>query len=228
MSRTLAAPASAVFMLVGASAAGAGWSKASFKENATGHAYPTRMEVRGNEHVLLGAGAEKKRFLFLTFNVFSMGLYVEPGDARPKLEPWLEKPPSEVVDAAGVYRALEDNDVEKSMRMVVARDVTGDDLRDGFRDALIPRLKARPDSEAGLDALGRYMSFFEDRKLPDGTVLFFTCHSGGTLETRIAAEQQPSIESPALCWALVNTFLGEKPMSSDLKKDLVRNLPVAL
>jgi hypothetical protein len=186
------------------------------------------VEVRGHEHVLLGAGAEKKRFLFLSFNVFSMGLYVKPDDARPKLEPWLEKSPGEVVDAAGVYRAIEDHDLEKSMRMVVARDVTGDDLRDGFRDALIPRLKSRPDAEAGLEALARYMSFFENRKLPDGTVLFFTCHSGGTLETRIASEQQPSIESPALCWALVNTFLGKDPMNGDLKRALVRQLPRAL
>lgn len=229
MSRTLAAIAAVVFThLAVATPTNATWSRPTFEERATGHAYPTRVEVEGAEHVLVGAGAEKKNFLFLSFNVFSLGLYVKPEDARPKLDPWANREPEQVVDDPAVYEAINDNAIEKSMRMVVARDVTGDDLRDGFREALIPRLKARDDADAGLGALSKYMAYFEDRKLPDGTVLFFTCHSGGTLETRIAADQKEPIESPALCWALVDTFLGEEPMNRDLKKDLVRKLPEAL
>jgi hypothetical protein len=229
MSRTHAVAAAMVFtLLFAAGPSHATWSRPTFQEEATGHPYPTRVEVDGHEHVLVGAGAEKKHFLFLSFNVFSLGLYVKPEDARSKLEPWIGREPKQVVADPAVYRAINDHAIEKSMRMVVARDVTGDDLRDGFRDALVPRLKDRSDADAGLDALAQYMGYFEDRKLPDGTVLFFTCHSGGTLETRIATEQQAPIDSPALCWALVDTFLGDQPMNESLKKDLVRKLPVAL
>ena len=229
MTRMHAVVVAAVFtVLFAAGPSHATWSSSTYQEKSTGHPYPTRVEVDGREHVLVGAGAEKKHFLFLSFNVFSLGLYVKPEDARPKLEPWIGREPKQVIADPAVYRAINDHAIEKSMRMVVARDVTGDDLRDGFREALVPRLKSRSDADAGLGALARYMGYFEDRKLPDGTVLFFTCHSGGTLETRIASEQQGPIASPALCWALVDTFLGDEPMNESLKKDLVRKLPVAL
>lgn len=204
------------------------WSRDTFRESSTGHAYPTQVDVDGSEHVLLGVGVEKKRFLFLAFNVFSLGLYVKPDDARPRLEPWIAKDSSRIVDDAALYRTINDNAIEKSMRMVVARDVTGDDLKGGFKEALVPRLERRENAEAGLEALRQYMSYFEDRKFSDGSVMFFTCHSGGTLETRIEDEQQAPIESPDLCWALVDTFLGSKPLNDGLKKDLVRKLPEAL
>jgi len=207
----------------------AAWSTRTFQERATGHAYPTQIDVGGgSRHVLVGVGAEKKSFLFLSFNVFSLGLYVKPEHGRPRLERWLDSRPKRVVDDPALYRAINDNAIDKSMRMVVARDVTGDDLRDGFSDALEPRLQRRADEQAGLEALSRYMSYFEDRKLPKGSIMLFTCHSGGTLETNIDGEVQPSIRSPSLCWALVDTFLGDDPMNDDLKRDLVRKVPKAL
>lgn len=38
----------------------------------------------------------------------------------------------------------------------------------------------------------------------------------------------PGIQSPALCWALFDVYIGEKPVSADGKKRVVAGFPKLL
>jgi len=60
------------------------------------------------------------------------------------------------------------------------------------------------------------------------TEVLFSWAAGDTLRVSIGGRQVGEIDNAALCWALFDVYLGEKPISSDGKTTVIARLPEIL
>jgi hypothetical protein len=115
-----------------------------------------------------------------------------------------------------------------TLRLVMTRDVGGEDMAEAFDGALRPRViraaaeKSMPGGEAALET---FRGFFSVGEMTKDSELLFTCTPDGTLSSSVKGTPNPPLASPALCWALFDVYLGDKPISGDGKKGVVANFP---
>ena len=191
-------------------------------------AFPVELETAGGgRQVLTGVGLRTKTFLKV--KVYAFGIYVDPAGAREKLAAFAGK------DAAGLardekfYGALLALEVPMSLRLVMTRNVGGEDMAEAFDGALRPRVRQVASREPGGEvALGTFRGLFSLDKLTKGTVLDFTCTPDGTLSSSVGGEQKPAIQSKALCWALFDVYLGRTPITAEGKRSAVARVPAIL
>jgi len=91
-------------------------------------------------------------------------------------------------------------------------------MAEAFNEALAPRV--------GSDtaALTRFRSFFSN-ELTKGTEMLFSWRPGNVLGVSIGGREVGTVESAALCRALFDVYLGNKPISPAGKKTVVARLP---
>jgi hypothetical protein len=157
-----------------------------------------------------------------------MGLYVDAEAARSALSEFADVPHTDLARAPDFYRALLDVRLAKTLRLVMVRRVTGQEVTEAFNDALEPRLEqaARANVLAGaLTALGEFRTHFDRAEVSKGTEIVFSCSPDGRFETSIAGSRRPTIVAPALCWAFFDVYLGERPVSIDAKRSLIAGFP---
>lgn len=203
----------------------------SILERSSKVPFPVEMEVAGGtaHHVLTGTGIRTKTFLKV--KVYAFGLYVDPAGARSVLSSFAGRSASELEHDDAFYQRILDRNFGTTLRLVMTRDVGGEDMADAFDGALRPRVQhaaaemGMPDGEEALDI---FRGFFSLGEMTKGAELVFTCSPEGVLWTTIKGEPQPQIESPGLCWALFDVYLGEHPISGDGKKRLVERFPEIL
>jgi len=191
---------------------------------------PFPMEITaaggGSTHVLAGTGIRTKTFLQV--KVYAFGLYVDEAPARSALGSFANQSARDLERNQDFYDRILDRDFGLTLRMVMTRDVGGEDMADAFDGALRPRVQraatelSMPGGEAALDIFRGYFSVDEMTKESE---LVFTCTPEGTLSSRVKGESADDIESPALCWALFDVFLGEDPISDGGKKTVIANIP---
>ncbi len=183
----------------------------------------------GPRHELVGT-ATRERTIFKV-KVYAYGLYVDPEAARAHLTSFAGRPASALDRDPAFFRRLLDSSVPMSLRLVMTRDVAGAALGGAFDDALKPRV-VRAATElkmpGGQAALDRFRGYFNLREVVQGTEIVFSCGPGGRLRTMVSAQPRPEIESPALCWALFDVYLGDRPISADGRGSLVAGVPALL
>ncbi|KAG6544006.1 hypothetical protein Mapa_014529 [Marchantia paleacea] len=181
------------------------------------------------ELVLAGAGVREKKIAFLKVKVYAVGLYVDPG-AISSLEAWKSKGTSELEKDESFFKALIDIPVEKSLRIVLARDIEGAQFWGALGEALAPRLKAAGAGAAGEQALNSFGDVFKNRPLKDKTVIFLTWTQPSTLHISITPEGRSpsapdaSIDSVALLSSLYDVYLGKDPVSPSAKASIVKGI----
>ncbi len=116
-----------------------------------------------------------------------------------------------------------------TLRLVMTRNVGGEQMAEAFDGALGPRVAQAGERgmTGGGEALARFRALFVG-ELASGTELLFSWAPGNTLRVSIDGRQVGEIENAALCWALFDVYLGEKPISSDGKKTVIARLPEIL
>ncbi|KAF5478493.1 hypothetical protein F2P56_005048 [Juglans regia] len=121
--------------------------------------------------------------------------------------------------------------LEKSLQIVLVRDVDGKTFWDALDDAISPRIKA-PTSIDEL-ALSTFRSIFQGRPLKKGTFIYLTwldpskmlvCVSSDGLPASVDAE----IESEHVTLALFDVFFGNTPVSPSLKDSVASGLATIL
>jgi hypothetical protein len=190
--------------------------------------FPTELAVPGTDmtHRLTGMGVRTKTFLKV--KVYAFGLYVEPDGASASLADWAGKTAKDLEKDDAFYDRILDQDFGMTLRLVMTRDVGGDDMADAFDGALRPRVQtaaADKGMTGGEQALDVFREFFNVEEMTKESEIVFSCAADGTLRTSVGGEPQEEISSPALCWALFDVYLGEKPISGDGKKKVVRGIP---
>ena len=201
--------------------------------------FPLRLRPLGAhegaaDHRLAGYGLRTKTIFDV--HVYAMALYLDPDTTLAALEPFAGKDGKTLQGEAKVYEEILKPSSAKSLRLVMRRGVSAKDMREAFEDALEPRVeKAAKEFEmpGGAEALKRFRTLFDQKKLEKGHVIDFTWipasgTDAGRLETRVNGERKTAIPNAALGWALFDVYLGGKPIHKKEKPRLVRRLATLL
>ena len=197
-------------------------------ETSSGVSFPTQITIPGGgaTHVLAGAGVRTKTFLKV--KVYAFGIYVDEEPARNALSSYVDRTSRDLSRDESFYERILEMDFGMTLMLVMTRDVGGDDMADAFDGALRPRVQRAaaemnmPGGEAVLDTFRGYFSVDE---MTDESEMVFSCTPDGTLRTLVKGEPAPDLQSEALCWALFDVYLGERPISKKGKEKVVQNFP---
>jgi hypothetical protein len=199
-------------------------------EPNSGVAFPVKLTApSGDEHALTGTGIRTKTFLKV--KVYAFGLYVDEAAAATALANFAGKDAKALEKDKTFYETLLQMAFPMTLRLVMTRDVGGEDMAEAFDGALRPRViqaaaeKNMPGGEAALETFRGYFSVGEMTK---DSELLFTCTPDGTLSSSVKGSANPPLASSALCWALFDVYLGEKPISGDGKKGVAARFPELL
>ena len=212
-------------------AAGPLFAQATVTDPQSGVAFPSQLTPPGGgpPHQLTGT-ATRERTIFKV-KVYAYGLYVDPASARTQLGQFAGRPASALERDHTFLQRLLDIRMAMSLRLVTTRDLAGDAMRNAFDEALKPRVERAAETlempDGGL-ALERFRGYFNLREMAAGTEIVFSCSPGGRLTATVGGERKPPIESPALCWALFDVYLGDRPISADGRRRLVAGFPELL
>ncbi len=196
-------------------------------EPSSGVAFPVTLTAPGGgEHTLMGTGVRTKTFLKV--KVYAFGLYVDPAGAAAALATYAGKDAKALEKDETFYQALLARGFPMTLRLVMTRDVGGEDMAEAFDGALRPRViqaAAEQNMPGGETALETFRGWFNVGEMTKDSELLFTCSPDGTLSSSVKGSPNPPLSSPALCWALFDVYLGPKPISGDGKKRVVANFP---
>lgn len=206
-------------------------SVASVVEPATGVSFPSSLVPPGgsDELALVGAGVREKTFAIVSVKVYGVALYLSEA-AAAALTPWSGKGASELAKDASFYKAIVDSSADKSIFIVLVRDVEGSQFWNALNEALAPRLKAAGASDEALKQFGKVL---ESRSLKKNTGIYLTSSQSSTLHVGISedvtinptpSEPTLSVESSALVEALFDVYLGSSLVSQSLVKDVAEVL----
>ena len=158
-----------------------------------------KFAAKDGDASLLGVGLRTKTMLKV--KVYAIGLYA--GDSA------IAGPLKGKAGTAELYGELVNGDFQKKVVMKFVRDVSAEQIRDGFRESL-----------KGADGkTEEWIGYFEGIKSGQECVIAWA--PGVGLETKVAGTGKPVINDKALAAAVFGIWLGEKPVQEDLKKDLV-------
>lgn len=199
-------------------------------DRESGLAFPVTLTPPGGStpHQLTGT-ATRERTIF-RIKVYAYGLYVDAGAARTVFAAFAGKPATAFEGDRTFFHSLLDMRIPMTLRLVMARDVTGEAIANAFDDALKPRVgrvipSHRQEASAALE---RFRSYFNLNELARGTEIVFSCSSDGRLNTTVDTKARPEIRSPELCRALFDVYLGDTPISTSGRRSLVRRFPALL
>lgn len=225
----LAITALVVFPL--AAAVGQRAQPGSVIEPKSKRAFPVELRVPGSDAVHTLSGTAIRTKTFLRIRVYAYGLYIDAEAARSMLSRWQGWSAADLERDDAFYAELLKDNFGKTLRLVMTRDVGGDDMAEAFDDALGPRVEQYDEEHGttgGVDALRRFRGYFNVEELTKETELVFTWQLGGTLVTAVAGSVRGEINSPALCWALFDIYLGEDPIMKKGKKTVIERMPELL
>ncbi|KAG9149964.1 hypothetical protein Leryth_010039 [Lithospermum erythrorhizon] len=179
---------------------------------------------------LLGTGYREKVFAIIGVKVYAAGLYVDQS-VFLKLQAWRGYSTTEVQQDAGLFNTVFQVPLEKSLQIVLVRDVDGKTFWDALDEAITPRINSPTlDDES---ALSTFRSIFQGRALKKQTFIFLTWLNPNKLLVSVSSDGLPSfvdatIESVNVTSALFDIFLGDAPVSPSLKTSVAKGLSTAL
>jgi len=188
-----------------------------FVESVTKYTYQTWINVDGQPYTLLGAGARK----VYGFKVYAMALYVEDEPARKQF-------PSLAGKAGGSdHDTLTRGDIApqwvvfadwgKCAILHFVRNVSGKDTRDAYREALGDAASSRAAADLKRDAEA-FLALFDDIK--EGENMVIRTSSDGQVIVEMHGQKRMGPKNARLAHDIWDIWLGQKPISNDLKRTL--------
>ncbi len=181
---------------------------------------------------LAGTGIRTKTIFKV--KVYAMGLYMHAGPTRTALAKWKGKDLKSLSKDEGFYKAMMSAPVAKSMRLVMTRDVDGEDMAEAFSDSLGPRVKTACEGLEAADAdkarasVKAFEAYFSVDELKEDVEILFTWLPSGQLVTSVGGEVQGVLVAPILCAALFDIYFGKDPISDSSKTSLISRIPEML
>jgi hypothetical protein len=190
--------------------------------------FPIEKQALGSERVEVVTGTGLRTKTIFRVKVYAFALYVDADGARKHLAKWKGRSANQLADDKTFYEALLKDDFGKSLRLVMTRNVDGDDMAEAFDDVLAPRLKKaekKLEMPGGMEAMKVFRAYFDVDEVEEDTVLDFSWHPGGKLVTAIGGKVMGTIENKALCWALFDVYLGKDPIEEKGKASVIARFP---
>lgn len=179
---------------------------------------------------LLGTGYREKVFAIIGVKVYAAGLYINQS-ILSKLNAWKGKGAANIQEDSSLFDTIYQAPSEKSLKIVLVRDVDGKTFWDALDDAISPRIRIpTPVDES---ALSTFRSIFQGRNLMKGTFIFLTWLDPSKMLVSISGDGLPSgvdatIESENVTFALYDVFFGGAPVSPSLKASVATGLATIL
>lgn len=158
-----------------------------------------KFAARDGDTSLLGVGVRTRTMARI--KVYAIGLYVADSALAGPLKGKAGTPE--------LYRELVNGDFKKKVVLKFLRDLSTDQMRDAFRDAL---------KGAG-SKTDVWVGYFNDVRTGQEALIGWT--PGVGLETKTAGLNKPPLNDKAFASAVFSIWLGDKPIQDDIKKDLV-------
>lgn len=202
------------------------------EETATKEKFKRSLSLPGcsTSLALLGTGYREKVFAIIGVKVYAAGLYVNPS-ILSTLSTWKGQSASEIQENSALFSSIFQAPLEKSLQIVLVRDIDGKTFWDALDDAISPRTKtATPVDES---ALSTFRSIFQGRSLKKGTLIFLTWLNPSKMLVCVSSDGIPSsvdatIESENVTSALFDVFFGDAPVSPSLKNSAANGLATIL
>ncbi|XP_031266810.1 fatty-acid-binding protein 3, chloroplastic [Pistacia vera] len=175
---------------------------------------------------LLGTGYREKVFAFIGVKVYAAGLYINQS-ILDKLSAWKGRPAAQIQVDSSLFDSVFRVSLEKSLQIVLVRDIDGKTFWEALDEAISPRIKA----PTGVDktALSTFRSIFQARPLKKGTFIFLTWLSPSKMLVCISSDGLPSaidatIQSENVTSALYDVFFGGASVTPSLKASVATGL----
>ncbi|KAL0301285.1 UNVERIFIED_CONTAM: Fatty-acid-binding protein 3, chloroplastic [Sesamum radiatum] len=171
-----------------------------------------------------------KKFAIIGVKVYAAGLYTNQS-VFSKLDAWKGHSSAELQQDSSIFYAIFQAPLEKSLHIILVRDVDGKTFWDALDEAISPRITSpTPVDES---ALSTFRSIFQGRPLKKGTSIFLTWLDTRKMLVCVSPDGAPSsvdatIESSNVTSALFDVFLGGNPVSPSLKASASNGLAAAL
>lgn len=202
------------------------------KEPETKKEFPvTRTAEDGKTTVHLTGTAVRDKRVVLLFDVYAYGLYIDGAAAKKALSKWKDKTAKQLEGDSAFYQELCKDNFAKTIRMVFARKVDGDDVEEAFTESIEPRIESAKTKRKMPDAskeLQRFKGWFQHETFREGDEVLLTWLPGNELVVVVKGKRKPKLTSPALCWALYDIFLGDDPIETKGKKTVISRTPALL
>ncbi|KAG8637258.1 hypothetical protein MANES_15G100200v8 [Manihot esculenta] len=143
------------------------------EEPATSVKFQTSLRLPGcsSSLSLLGTGYREKVFAIIGVKVYAAGLYVNQSVLNT-LNAWKGLSAGEIQDNPDLFSSIFQATLEKSLQIILVRDVDGKTFWDALDNAISPRIKAPTSVDES--ALSTFRSIFQGRPLKKGTFIFLT------------------------------------------------------
>ena len=143
--------------------------------------FPTELETPAGPQVLTGAGVRTRTVLKV--KVYAFGLYVDAAGARSALAPWRGKGAADLAKDQAFYQALLKGQFTMTLRLVMTRDVGGEQMASAFNEALGPRVAAAAQNgmPGGADALATFRGFFANELTSGSMAVVSTVRFSGSV-----------------------------------------------
>ena len=216
--------------LLGGGGVGLAQSAETVIEPLSGTPFPTSLMPPAAEAAqqLAGTGLRARAVLFISVHVYAFGLYADAEAARTTLSEFSGRSAAQLAGDQRFYRRLLDLEFAMTLRLGMVRTVAGTDVANAFDEALRPRLAAAGASADDEGALRRFRAYFDAPEIKTGTEIVFACSPAGRLSTAIGGAERSPIDSPALCRALFDVYLGLEPISVEGRKTVIGRFPELL
>ncbi|MCL7051640.1 hypothetical protein MKW94_026781 [Papaver nudicaule] len=179
---------------------------------------------------LLGSGYREKKIAIIGVKVYAAGFYGNESIIET-LNAWKGRSSSDIQGDSSLYDSIFQASLEKSLQIVLVRDVDGKTFWDALDEAISPRIKVpEPVDES---ALSTFRSIFQGRPLKKGTLIFLTWLDPSKMIVSISSDGLPSavdatINSTNVTSALFDVFFGNSPVSPSLKTSVSDGLALLL
>ncbi|CAN6928142.1 unnamed protein product [Brassica oleracea] len=179
---------------------------------------------------LLGTGFREKKFAIISVKVYAAGLYVNES-ILTGLTTWKGRSADEIQRDSSLFNSIFQDQAEKSLQIVLVRDVDGKTFWDALDEAISPRLKSpSPDDKT---ALSTFQGIFQNRPLNKGSVILLTWTSPSKMLVSVSSGGLPkdvdaAVESGSVTSVLFDVFFGDSPVSPTLKSSLANQLAMVL
>ncbi|KAF9587859.1 hypothetical protein IFM89_006113 [Coptis chinensis] len=168
---------------------------------------------------LIGTGYREKVFAIIGVKVYAVGLYANL-TVLENLNASKGPSAADSQDSSYLLSLIYQAPLEKSLQIILVRDIDGKTFWDALDSAISPRIKAPTPTDES--ALSNFRSIFQGRPLKNGTLIFLTWLEPSKMIVSISSNGLPSrvdatIESININSALFDVFFGDAPVSPSLK-----------
>jgi tetratricopeptide (TPR) repeat protein len=189
-----------------------------YVEPVTKQTFQTMVEIDGRPYTMLGAGARKVSL----FKVYAMALYVEDEPARKAFPAFAARAGGSDKDTLTrgdlAYQFIILGEFGKVAMLRFTRAVTAKQTQDAYREVLADDLSSAAPAQLKKDTEA-FLALFEDVK--EGQGMIIRTGQDGTITVEVDGKKKAGPTNVRLSHDLWTIWLGQKPISTDLKKTLI-------